>query len=184
MCSLKIQPPAGEERQLNTGPTPERIAPLKIQPLAGEEASGTAWSYGWQPACGAPLSATRAPLVQQHQQLPTDQPKVLAASILHNSTPDYHALLQSFPAVVNSSKDLPPATHSVQHLITTQGRPMAAKYRRLDPKRLEAAKREFAELERQCIIRPSSSDWASPLHLVQMPDGSWRPCGDFRRLNL
>ena len=135
-ASLKIQPPAGEERQLNTGPTPERIAPLKIQPLAGEEASGAAWSYGWRPARGTSLGATSAPLVQQPQQPPTDRSGVLAASILDSGTPDYQALLQSFPAVVNSSKDLPPATHSVQHLITTQGRPTAAKYKRLDLKRL------------------------------------------------
>jgi hypothetical protein len=35
------------------------------------------------------------------------------------------------------------------------------------------------------INRRSHSQWASPLHLVQgRPDGSWRPCDDFRRLNL
>ena len=34
------------------------------------------------------------------------------------------------------------------------------------------------------IIRPSSSSWLSPLHMVpkQIP-GDWRPCGDYCSLN-
>lgn len=78
----------------------------------------------------------------------------------------YHELLREYPAVTQPPRPDQEIKHSVVHYIDTVGQPVFAKPRRLAPDRLRIAKAEFQSMIDLGHVRPSKSNYASPLHMV------------------
>jgi hypothetical protein len=96
---------------------------------------------------------------------------------------EFRAVLEEFPRLTSVELAMPAVKHDVQHILDTEGPPFRMRFRNLNKEKLDVAKAEFAKLVELGVCRRGSGQWASPLHMVAKSDKSWRPCGDYVRLN-
>ncbi|GFS78887.1 transposon Ty3-G Gag-Pol polyprotein [Trichonephila clavipes] len=74
--------------------------------------------------------------------------------------------IKEFLSITKLSNSNQPVKPNTAHHILTKCPPVVAKPRRLSPDRLKIAKTEFQNMMHLGHLRPSKSNFASPLHMV------------------
>ncbi|XP_061098630.1 uncharacterized protein LOC133128839 [Conger conger] len=129
-----------------------------------------------------------------HEPPPAPTP-VLSAQWVPPPTPDVSIgeqlssrQQQALRELVNRSRDIfstmPGRTHLIAHDISTEpGKTVKLRPYRIPEARRHAIQEEVKKMLDLGVIEESRSAWSSPVVLVPKPDGTWRFCNDFRRLN-
>ena len=92
-------------------------------------------------------------------------------------------LLSEFPEIMETDLGKVTVMAKPLHIDTGNAVPVASRCRNLHGEKKAAIEAELRKWEEEGIIVRCNSEWASPIHAVKKSDGSWRVCGDFRRLN-
>ena len=91
-------------------------------------------------------------------------------------------ILAKYPSLTRVEDKVPEIKHNFKHYIPTNGTPPSFRPRKLNPKMLKIAKEKMEKMLQDGIVRPSDSQFASPLHIVPKRK-DWRLVGDYRALN-
>ena len=125
----------------------------------------------------------------------TQPNRVTNINFVDQQTNPFYQLLDSYATLSTPSFTPKEVSHGVKHHIPTNCHPIQSKARKLNPEKLEIAKREFQKLIDLGVCYRGKSEWSSPLMVAQkpcqspctcdknFPCGGWRVCGDYRRLN-
>ena len=80
--------------------------------------------------------------------------------------------------------DIPTRTDQIYHDVDIEGsKPIKQHPYRMNPMKLQYLREEIQYLLDNDFIEPSQSDWSSPCIPVPKPDGTFRMCTDFRKVN-
>lgn len=82
-----------------------------------------------------------------------------------------------------SKEDLGCTATAYHRIYTDDDVPVTERYRRIPPNMYQEVQQHLQELLQKGVIRPSESNYASPIVLVRKKSGALRMCVDYRKLN-
>src|SRR5436190_161936 len=109
---------------------------------------------------------------------------LLCCGLSELSSSEEQRLAKFLKSEITGDPEKPGTTDLTEHKIDVNGHALIKqRYYPVSPKIQEAIYTEVDKMLEAGIIEPSKSEWSTPIVMIKKPNGSYRFCLDFRKLN-